>query len=153
MATGSGREIPSSPVCTLYASLARLFASMAKCDKRFLYPSIRLMSSLFRTASQRDSCHPINSTGNWLSITILAASGSTQMLYSAAGVTFPSQQGAPPITTQRLTFPAIAGCFVSASARFVSGPSVTTTIPGFCWIVSINASAACLLEGVPRGGG
>ena len=33
-----------------------------------------------------------------------AASGSTQMLYSAAGVTLPSQHGAPPMTTQRPIF-------------------------------------------------
>ncbi len=33
-----------------------------------------------------------------------AASGSHQMLYSAAGVTFPTVQAAPPMTTQRPTF-------------------------------------------------
>ena len=43
--------------------------------------------------------------------TMRAASGSHQMLYSAAGVTLPSQQGAPPMTTQRLTFAAMSGCF------------------------------------------
>ncbi len=42
-------------------------------------------------------------------MTMRAASGSTQMLYSAAGVTLPSQHGAPPMTTQRLTFAAIVG--------------------------------------------
>ena len=38
-----------------------------------------------------------------------AASGSTQMLYSAAGVTLPSQHGAPPMTTQRPIFCGEAG--------------------------------------------
>jgi hypothetical protein len=52
------------------------------------------------------------------------------MLYSAAGVTFPTVQAAPPITMQRLTCEAISGAFCSASATFVSGPSVTSTRPG-----------------------
>ena len=45
--------------------------------------------------------------------TMRAASGSTQMLYSAAGVTLPSQHGAPPITTVRPTFAAISGARAS----------------------------------------
>ena len=62
--------------------------------------------------------------------TARAASGSTQMLYSAAGVTLPSQQGAPPITTQRPIRSASSGSRSSASAILVSGPSVTRVRPG-----------------------
>ena len=61
---------------------------------------------------------------------IRAASGSHQMLYSAAGVTLPTVQAAPPITTQRPTFAAMSGAWSSASAMFVSGPSVTSVRPG-----------------------
>ena len=63
----------------------------------------------------------------------------------AAGVTLPSQHGAPPMTTQRSTFAAISGFFASASARLVSGASVTITIPGFASIASMMASTACAL--------
>ena len=52
------------------------------------------------------------------------------MLYSAAGVTLPSQQGAPPITTQRPIRSASLGSRLSASAILVSGPSVTSVRPG-----------------------
>ena len=60
-----------------------------------------------------------------------AASGSTQMLNSAAGVTLPSQQGAPPITTQRFTEAASFGSRSRAMATFVSGPRVMISMPGF----------------------
>ena len=75
-------------------------------------------------------------------MTMLAASGSTQMLYSAAGVTLPSQHGLPPITTQRLTLAAIPGFLEIASATLVSGPSVTRTSPGFASMVSMMPSTA-----------
>ena len=52
------------------------------------------------------------------------------MLYSAAGVTLPSQQGAPPITTQRPIRSASFGSRLSASAMLVRGPSVTRVRPG-----------------------
>ena len=52
------------------------------------------------------------------------------MLYSAAGVTLPSQQGAPPITTQRPIRSASSGSRSSASAILVSGPSVISVRPG-----------------------
>ena len=57
--------------------------------------------------------------------TCCAASGSTQMLNSAAGVMFPSPM-APPISTIR------AGRMPrsSASATFVSGPTGTSTVSG-----------------------
>lgn len=54
-------------------------------------------------AEARAACHPTSSIGKPERRTIRAASGSTHLLYSAAGVTFPSQQGFPPITTHRLT--------------------------------------------------
>ena len=64
------------------------------------------------------------------------------MLYSAAGVTLPSQHGSPPITTQRLTFDAMAGFRETANAMLVSGPRVTRTSPGFASMVSMIASTA-----------
>ena len=85
--------------------------------------------------------------------TIRAASGSTQMLNSAAGVTFPSQQGAPPITTQRETFLVMPGFRAKAKAMLVSGPSVTITRPGFASMVSMMASTACIFSGARRGAG
>ena len=69
------------------------------------------------------------------------------MLYSAAGVTFPSQQGFPPMTTHRETFDAIDGILLNASATLVSGARVTMTSPGLASIVSMIASAACFLPG------
>jgi len=87
------------------------------------------MSDGFSTASPRHRCHPTSSMGRPLLTTMRAASGSHQMLYSAAGVTLPSQQGAPPMTTQRLTFAAMPGILCKARATFVSGPSVTSTTP------------------------
>ena len=77
-----------------------------------------------------------------------AASGSTQMLNSAAGVTLPSQQGAPPMMMQRLTESASRGSRDKARAIFVSGPSVTISMPGFSRTASSRASTACL---APRG--
>ena len=56
-----------------------------------------------------------------LANTRAAASGSTQMLNSAAGVTLPSAI-APPISTIRSIFAATPGCWASSSATFVSGP-------------------------------
>ena len=64
------------------------------------------------------------------------------MLYSAAGVALPSQQGAPPITTQRPTFSAKPGSRASASAILVSGPSVTSVKPGSAAACRISASTA-----------
>src|SRR6266853_649184 len=106
-----------------------------------------LMSSGFNTASPRHRCQPTSSMGSPLRNTICAASGSTQMVYSAAGVTLPSQHGAPPMTTQRPTLAAIDGFFATARARFVSGASVTSTTPGFASIASIMASTACHVPG------
>src|SRR5437763_2586324 len=100
------------------------------------------MSLAVDTASPRQRCQPISSTGSPLRITILAASGSTQMLYSAAGVTLPSQHGAPPITTQRLTFDTMPGFLEAASATLVNGPNVTRISPGFASIGSMIASTA-----------
>ena len=72
-----------------------------------------------------------------------AASGSHQMLNSAAGVTLPTVQAAPPMTMQRLTFWTISGARLSASATLVSGASVTISMPGLAFIVSMMASTAC----------
>ena len=72
-----------------------------------------------------------------------AASGSAQMLNSAAGVMFPSAI-APPMSTIR------AGRMPrsSASATFVSGPTGTSTVSGpTC---STRKSTAVLLDGLGR---
>ena len=71
--------------------------------------SIAAISASFSTEAPRETCQPTISIGSAERKTARAASGSTQMLYSAAGVTLPSQQGAPPITTQRPIFSAIPG--------------------------------------------
>ena len=63
--------------------------------------SIAAISSSLNTDGPRETCQPTISMLSFERKTARAASGSTQMLYSAAGVTLPSQQGAPPITTQR----------------------------------------------------
>ena len=75
------------------------------------------------------------------------------MLYSAAGVTLPTVQAAPPITTQRPTFAAMSGAFASASATFVSGPSVTSRIPGRSRILSTSTSTAWPGAGAALGAG
>ena len=99
-------------------------------------------SAPFTTAAPRESCQPTSSMGSCERSTTRAASGSTQKLYSAAGVTLPSQQGAPPITTQRLTFAASAGHCRSASARLVSGPRVMISMPGLAAMMRTIASTA-----------
>ena len=63
-----------------------------------------------------------------LANTRAAASGSTQMLNSAAGVTLPSAI-APPISTIRSIFAAAPGGGASSSAMLVSGP-VGTSVTG-----------------------
>src|ERR1700730_13985016 len=130
MATGSGRDIPCSPDCSRKACWARLLHSMANLATGV--PKLRTcsMSDELSTASPRHRCQPTISMGSELLKTMRAAAASHQMLYSAAGVTLPSQDGAPPMTTQRLTFAAMPGLFSKASATFVSGPSVTITRPG-----------------------
>ena len=75
------------------------------------------------------------------------------MLYSAAGVTFPSQHGAPPMITHRPTFGTRSGACANASAILVSGPSVTIVIPGLLRTVAMIASTACCFSAVRRGGG
>ena len=75
------------------------------------------------------------------------------MLYSAAGVTFPSQHGLPPMMTQRAMFPAMLGARATARATFVSGPSVTSVNPGFARTVAIIASTACRFSAERFGGG
>ena len=92
--------------------------------------SIAAISSSFSTEAPRETCQPIISILSFERKTARAASGSTQMLYSAAGVTLPSHAGAPPITTQRPIRAASSGSRSSASAMLVSGPSVTRVRPG-----------------------
>ena len=60
--------------------------------------------------------------GSPLRNTIRAASGSTQMLNSAAGVQFPARI-APPIRQMCAIFGAISGYVRSSSPMFVSGPT------------------------------
>ena len=74
---------------------------MAKCAFAVPSASIAAISASLSTEAPRETCQPTISIGSFERKTARAASGSTQMLYSAAGVTLPSQHGAPPITTQR----------------------------------------------------
>ena len=71
-----------------------------------------------------------------------AASGSYQILNSAAGVMLPTDQAVPPMTTQRLTRGTISGARLTARAMLVSGPNVTSTRPRLALMVSIMASTA-----------
>src|SRR5216683_3331955 len=80
--------------------------------------STYLMSSGFKAASPRHRCQPTNSMGSPLCSTTLAASGSHQMLYSAAGVTFPSQHGAPAMITQAIAAMEPVRGLVRAMERF-----------------------------------
>ena len=50
------------------------------------------------------------------------------MLYSAAGVTFPTVVAAPPIMTIFFNFKNVSGCSFINLAAFVSGPKVTRVI-------------------------
>ena len=63
--------------------------------------------------------------GTPLANTTRAASGSAQMLNSAAGVTFP-QVSEPPMIVKRATRDASDGSRRSAVATFVSGPTAMT---------------------------
>ena len=73
-----------------------------------------------------------------------AASGSAQMLNSAAGVTFPSAI-APPISTMRSG--RASGCKASSNATFVSGPIGTSvTAPSCARICSARKSTACCVQ-------
>src|SRR4051812_1137676 len=88
-----------------------------------------------------------------LANTRAAASGSSQMLNSAAGVTLPSAI-APPISTMRSITPTTSGCRASSSAMFVSGP-VGTTVIGADAARSRSArkSTAWVPTGAPTGAG
>jgi hypothetical protein len=78
-----------------------------------------------------------NSVTSSSPITIDAASGSTQKLYSAAGVTFPRQFTLPPITHISSSNAPRFGSFRSASATFVSGAMQASVIsPGLSRAVS-----------------
>ena len=90
--------------------------------------------------------------GRRLRMTIRAASGSIQKLYSAAGVMLPPPQGSPPMTTQRPTCLTISGLRVRAFAMLVRGPRATTVNPGLLSIVSMIFSTAGPFCAVRRSG-
>ena len=69
-----------------------------------------------------------------------AASGSAQMLNSAAGVTLPSAI-VPPISTIRSSRSATSGWRARSRPIFVSGPVGTSTTPGS--MRSARKSTAC----------
>ena len=120
-----------------------MFDSMANFAFAVPSASIAAISSSCNTDAPRETCQPTISILSFERKTARAASGSTQMLYSAAGVTLPSQQGAPPITTQRPIRSASLGSRLSASATLVSGPSVTRVRPGSSCESRRMASTAC----------
>ena len=74
--------------------------------------------------------------------TILAASGSTQILNSAAGVQFPSSTAPPMMTISAIRWCASGNC-LTTSAIFVSGPVATKVIgsPACRSTSSINCNA------------
>ena len=86
-----------------------------------------------------------------LSNTRAAASGSAQMLNSAAGVTLPSAI-APPIRTIRSSSGRRLGVARQKSATFVSGPTgISVTGSSEARIRSARKSTACSATG-PRDG-
>ena len=85
--------------------------------------------------------------------TIAAASGSAQMLYSAAWFTLP-REAEPPMITKSLTHVASRGSRRSASPMLVSGPVATSVIsPGAAPRVSMMKSIACPSSAVRPGAG
>ena len=130
--------------------LAGASCSNSMANFAFAVPSasIAAISSSLKTDAPRETCQPTISILSFERKTARAASGSTQMLYSAAGVTLPSQQGAPPITTQRPIRSASSGSRSSASAILVSGPSVTRVRPGSSCARRRIASTACSRSGL-----
>merc|ERR1712176_330706 len=88
------------------------------------------ISSCVKFASPRHISHPTIVICPFLAEekTISAASGSHQILYSAAGVTLPTQQAAPPITTMFLIKSMILGSLLKAVPKLVNGPKVTIVI-------------------------
>ena len=80
-----------------------------------------------------------------------AASGSAQMLYSAAGFTLP-RPAEPPMITKSRTHSGSRGSRRTASAMLVSGPVATSVIsPGAAAISAMMKSIACPSRG-PCGG-
>ena len=153
IAIGSGRSNPLSFVSV------RQNSRRTRCGSTTYSPSgpsarISAASSSEITASATETSQPTISRGMPDSKTICAASGSTQKLNSASGVTFPGSTPVPPIITQRRTHEANFGSARTARATFVSGPSVTRSIwPGLFRNASISASTPAVDVGVrPRSG-
>ncbi len=85
--------------------------------------------------------------------TIAAASGSAQILNSAAWFTLP-RDAEPPMITKSLTQDASRGSRRSASPMLVSGPVATSVIsPGAAPMVSMMKSIACPSRAARAGGG
>src|ERR687894_1272663 len=104
MAIGSGRSNPSNPD----VSVANLINAAWMSTQKFAsgVPTARSLaaSASLRVAYVYETSQPTIVIGIPDSNTICAASGSTQMLYSATGVTLPWPRPVPPMTTQVLTF-------------------------------------------------
>src|SRR5206468_680754 len=123
-ASGSWSAIPWAP--SLWAirkprSLNLWIRDASGPDER---PSVARIPARGSTA-WRVASRGTTSSGSPAARTRCAASGSTDMLNSAVGVTLPGTSTAPPIATIRPTRPTAAASCLSASARLVRGPSAT----------------------------
>ena len=153
IATGSGRGSPGSLDCSRAAFSALVLQSIANRATGVPRPRTLSISSSESVAAPRHSSQPTISIGRPERNTARAASGSTQTLYSAAGVTLPIVHAAPPITMHRPTFDTMSGARDRAFATFVSGPSVTSTMPRRARIVLMSTSTALPSAGFRCGGG
>eukprot|EP00963_Diacronema_lutheri_P005318 scaffold412_cov311-Pavlova_lutheri.AAC.30 len=91
--------------------------------------------------------HPLENT-------MSAASGSPNMLASAAGLTFPLTLYAPPRTTTLCIFRCSSGSIRNASAKLVKGPRQSRCNFSECWSAIRNRKSAALSGmGLPLGWG
>ena len=155
IATGSGNPRPGSPNQFWLESSACLLQSIAKSPFSVLKLYTCSISSSVRFASPLQSSHPtivISGCCDWK--TTSAASGSHQMLYSAAGVTFPTVLEAPPIITIFFNIKNESGYFEIKFAILVRGPSVTSVISfGFSSIKFFSTSIKSSDDSVCFGSG
>src|SRR5580704_7657594 len=116
------------------------------------FPNDRIRSCTAAVARARSvTSRPIIRTVQPAANTMAAASGSAQMLYSAAGFTLP-RPAEPPMITKSRTHSGSRGSRRTASAMLVSGPVATSVIsPGAAAISAMMKSIACPSRG-PCGG-
>ena len=140
-----------SPVVS---SESRYCASAGSSSCEPSEPSERMRSWTAAVARARSvTSSPIIRTVHPEEKTIAAASGSAQMLNSAAWFMLP-RDAEPPMITKSLTQVASRGSRRSASPILVSGPVATSVIsPGAAPMVSMMKSIACPSRALLAGGG